>query len=47
MLKCNFCNNDKDIKYIRSERGIMNTTIFIYFCPKCKKEFRMTKKNLE
>ena len=45
MLRCKFCNNDKDIKYVRSERGIMNTTISIYYCTKCKKIFKIVTEN--
>jgi hypothetical protein len=39
-MKCKKCK--EVLKYVRSERGIMNTTIYTYYCEHCRKEVKVT-----
>lgn len=42
-IKCEKCNNE-NLKYVRSQRGILCTTIIIYYCENCKREIRIVRK---
>lgn len=39
-MKCEKCDNE-NLKYVRSERGILNKTILVYYCEKCKREIKV------